>query len=979
MEAILGLVILLILFGLFAAPILFAKLFKRQRELESRLQAAERQLRVIDTVSGEPRSKSAESRVQQPAAVIPEAGTGSPEKPAEPPTKEVSPVIQKPESGTGSAASPDRSLPPELPAPVAKAALVQAEEENAPESESELLLWLDKVGLRPPSVSDESTNAMAWWSTRIGLALGVIAAVFLGMHVNQNTVPWVRFLQLAITAVAVFVAGNFFERKVPAFGRALSAGGLGLLFVVAFAAYGLPAMKVIETPQMGSLAQGLVLALIVAWSLWKNREAVFGLALVLGYVTCWFSVAEGLPSVSLIAFVLLSAAGSLLFAQKGWWSGLWTAVLGSGFGFAIQSFATRIGDTSPAYGMVLALAVSFTLFPLLSLSRRWLAGEARIRRVVPIVTSIGVLTSGVAVVMRGFELEPFYLTFAALLLLAGWWWRRDESEGIWQTLWSKAMVLVALYLIARFEGPTRAFSLFAQAGTLVWLGRTRQRPIFEWGALSAFVVGACFLVPELNEQPLALWWSAEWALLLYFLGGELLLFAYRRLTITEETPLRRHAGAFFSGGLTVAFLLVALSEVNPQIAPLVAWIFGGLVLALNYKEPLTHRMWPPFLILMATLGGLVFSDLGTDATTWWLAAWLVLAAGYFVWMSRGDALVRGLQVPAAMFSLLWMSLFAVYGIVDVVLDDQWRGSVFLAVALGWALLGRVIQPKGFTYSSLLPALVGTVLTASLFLGPDGAPNRLTVSIFCVSLVSLWWAVSRRNMGQLPKFPEMSYLFTSVAGLVLWLVLQLWFDNEGLSVALMLASIAVLAGWRFLREDSCAWLALIYALVSVLGILDLALTFGAAPWSVVVVAIIAAGIGVCLSRPGAGSGVLARPKVASVVWGLLAIVTVMGGFGLGRVANWTTAAWAIGAVALLVCGFGFGLRGYRMIALSALTVTIARLFLIDIDNTLWRILAFGVTGALLLGIGFLYSRYHKRLGIGDLDWKTGTLPSQRASE
>ena len=84
------------------------------------------------------------------------------------------------------------------------------------------------------------------------------------------------------------------------------------------------------------------------------------------------------------------------------------------------------------------------------------------------------------------------------------------------------------------------------------------------------------------------------------------------------------------------------------------------------------------------------------------------------------------------------------------------------------------------------------------------------------------------------------------------------------------------------------------------------------------------------------------------------------------AGLTTAAWAACAVALLVTGFWFGFRGYRVIALIGLGCAIIRLFLVDIEDSLWRIIAFGVTGGAFLvasqavglafvGLGWIFLR------------------------
>jgi uncharacterized membrane protein len=89
---------------------------------------------------------------------------------------------------------------------------------------------------------------------------------------------------------------------------------------------------------------------------------------------------------------------------------------------------------------------------------------------------------------------------------------------------------------------------------------------------------------------------------------------------------------------------------------------------------------------------------------------------------------------------------------------------------------------------------------------------------------------------------------------------------------------------------------------------------------------------------------------------------------------TTAFWAVGAVALLAAGFWGGLRGYRVVGLLGIGCAIVRLFSVDVQETFWRIVAFGVTGALLVGIGYIYNRFHQRLAEHDLDWSKEETPN-----
>ena len=113
----------------------------------------------------------------------------------------------------------------------------------------------------PPSGADAEAVLAAWWLTRVGLVVLVIAAVFFGVRVAAEVSPWVRVATLAATSLAVLALGRWLERRLEGFGRLVSAGGFAVGYFTAFAAYAVPATKVIASPAAGFLAQAAVAAL----------------------------------------------------------------------------------------------------------------------------------------------------------------------------------------------------------------------------------------------------------------------------------------------------------------------------------------------------------------------------------------------------------------------------------------------------------------------------------------------------------------------------------------------------------------------------------------------------------------------------------------------------------------------------------------------------------------------------------------------
>jgi uncharacterized membrane protein len=67
-------------------------------------------------------------------------------------------------------------------------------------------------------------------------------------------------------------------------------------------------------------------------------------------------------------------------------------------------------------------------------------------------------------------------------------------------------------------------------------------------------------------------------------------------------------------------------------------------------------------------------------------------------------------------------------------------------------------------------------------------------------------------------------------------------------------------------------------------------------------------------------------------------------------------WGEVAIALFVVGLFARERVYRLVGLAGLALCVPRVFLVDLDSTLYRIVAFVVLGLVLLWVGFSYHRF-----------------------
>ncbi|MBC8009220.1 MAG: DUF2339 domain-containing protein, partial [Burkholderiales bacterium] len=216
-----------------------------------------------------------------------------------------------------------RVVVPELPKSAAVETRARAEGPcyGAEESEPSVLRdWLERLQLWPPA-TDEEGNAEArlgaWWATRIGALLAVIGVVFFGVYVSLHTPPWVKFCELLAVALGVTALGAWLERRLPAFGAVVFAGGLALGFFTAYAGHVVPAVRVFDSIWASVFWQGVAVAVIVGAALWRRAPLIATMAIGLGHVTAVFSGRGGFDGFALGAAALLGVVAVALRRVRG--------------------------------------------------------------------------------------------------------------------------------------------------------------------------------------------------------------------------------------------------------------------------------------------------------------------------------------------------------------------------------------------------------------------------------------------------------------------------------------------------------------------------------------------------------------------------------------------------------------------------------------------------------------------------------------
>jgi hypothetical protein len=557
------------------------KLRESNRELQAELKRIECRIGVQDAFT-QPSDKPISQ--QPPKAEEPPRYRVVEEEPALPPPLPVHREVVAEEA----APAPEWEAPPAIPV-VAAPSLVSR------------IPWRDILGrmhLLPPDKSESGETAesqlAAWWVTRIGLVLLIIAAVFFGIYVSQHTPPWLRVLTLGLVSLGTIGLGSKMKDKLEGFGRAIIGGGFALLYFTAFAAFALPATKIIVAPAVGALAQFSALVVAILWSLWKKDQTVATLTLFLGFVSCVFSHSHDLDRFATVGLVMLAATGSFLFAKRGWLTPFITALVGSWSCFGIFVVHDWLRADSPEFfilmGTLVLLCVVFEAGNLMAAVsgdrlRRWL--------VLGNTSAAALLGYGVTRMAHQDRLSTFYFIFAALYLTFTVIHKlRTTDRSVTVSLFLKSSALLCLGFAAAFSGPVRWLAIAFQAFSLLWTARRSGSRWIAAGFVLVLAASIGWFWRDLVVEPPGEW---RWLETFRIAGGLYLVFLTVQLGIHSrwfpngiggnDAGHEKQARVF----RVVASLVIGITALALSFTP----SFPG------YSDP----VW--FLLLLSALIGLV--------------------------------------------------------------------------------------------------------------------------------------------------------------------------------------------------------------------------------------------------------------------------------------------------------------------------------------------------------------------------------------
>tara|TARA_R110002096_G_scaffold4493_16_gene20915 strand:- start:15425 stop:18268 length:2844 start_codon:yes stop_codon:yes gene_type:complete len=834
---------------------------------------------------------------------------------------------------------------------------------------------LRKLHLLPPEGEGTSEVQIAsWWATRIGIVLGVIAAVFFGVHVSENTPPLVRLLGLVSVGIITFLVGLKLEKSVAAFGQVLAAGGLAILYVAAFAAYSFEPLRVIESPTLGLGLQFLGVAIMGFFAVWKHSEPVASLAMLLGFVSCWFSHAHDLYSFTLAGLLFFAVVAALLFLRAQWLSTLTIAMIGSYSGYLLLVL-TRWSEIPPsilvpASGLLNLLGIFHAAFHVTHLVRRPLVGNQR---------AAGILTNSSVATLVGFvafltlypdALKWFYLMIGIVALtLSGLEFLKPRLVYLGTTLFLKAITAFTLFAIVAFEGPTEWFAVALQAGILLYtLHRTQS--VWIERALILLWLAACVLA------------FRDWSFARGFHLDRLAGFGFVLIQTSTLSLYQRWASAgakrrrwisVLAGlaGIQLGLLYAGLHQLPWALLILIGVVSSVAVLSIAL------RSWIPCLISSAGLVVLAiyFSKLepGTAlAAPGLLSGFLLLAGGVLAaeFVRRNlspDSIAPGIyRFCAILFSTFILGCFlSAWGR----LDPGPIGMALISYA-GWAAIaGSLLVAHHWGDRDRVELRIAVALCLGIALAlpvarfvPESVPAILDLAFAIAGIMVLLAAIRTRDF--VPTVANAVLLSTYLG----WVMGGGGTANVPSWHLLVFAPIqlSLVALWRCGRFKPAIWAAI---LISILGFFNLLLarnvqfltptTTGFFHYVIFGLGILVSGLIIASASKTHFTNESTR-RLAHWGYPIFTSLILLPTFAWPDTAAFpiATALWGLTGISIFVGGLALRRRAYRAVGLSTLLFCIIRVFVVDLQDTFYRIIAFAAIAILLLVIGYLYTRFRE---------------------
>ena len=878
-----------------------------------------------------------------------------PAKPVTAPVTELT-VEPTPQPDVPSAPPPlPIAIPAPAPAPVPPPRPPRAEP-VAPAEPSFLHELLQTLQLIPPRAGTSGEAQLgAWWATRIGALLAVIGVVFFGIYLSAHTTPLVRWVELAAIAAGATLAGAHFERRRLRIGPVITGAGLALTYFSAFAAYAVPAVKIIDSIALAAVFQIAAVAYIGLCAVKRNSATIAFFAVLLGYVSAFVSLEAGLGEFSAVAGLGLSITAIAYLRTRGWMGPAYaSAALSPLLNIVLASLVWKHPTTplgEPLLFVFIAAGFMVHLFPLW----RVRATDSPLRIMQTTQTAMHALAAVVTtIVLFGQDaLAPtFFATGGALTLVSVWIWRRLPDDRILGMFAVKASSLLALGIIVEWDARTRWIALLVEAFVLLAGAARTRRASLAVMSLIAWAVSLAFYGFELAEHTGTLRSPTGIAVALYLVAGTLFLTWLNQVWSRISEPSHALLIALAAGAAIPAQFAasVAMSEAWMVVASL------GLIAALEGV-----RRWQSSRVPLAAMAVLAINahvSLQAFHESQWNPGWLWAGALGLVGLSFGAAAAakRRPQTDALRLCLVVAAHAALAGAVLQSVPHHPAFFICTAIAVALAFAGRRLQQADLLAGGALSLVTGTGL--ALFHTIDSAlpSGDLRWSVLSALGIPLAWTITAGR-----KAPALQIARWGIAIIGVFII---WIPVSDLTTTtlrgLVIAGVASGLAWQA-RALALRPARMLAGTLAITAALELSISTSwpshPHPW-VALLGLLVLGLSLASLPLWWHSATDERSDAWAILLGLAGAL-LLSHASLTTPSPWQdygSGLWAMSGLAVFGLGLAFRARSHRIIGLAVIALCIPRVFVHDINDAKHRIIAFILLGVLLIWVGFSYQRF-----------------------
>jgi hypothetical protein len=806
---------------------------------------------------------------------------------------------------------------------------------------------------------------MRWWLPRIGGALALLTLLFLGLYMSQFSSPWMRACELIGISLAFCGLGLFFERRQKSFGSVVFVTGLIMLYLTSYAIYAFPAVMIIQNPMVGALLQLAVMVLICVVGLVRRNNGLIYLSYVFGFIIVLFMQHEVLMGGALYMALVLAFSA---FALWGIYKRLAYLAYVGHFILILSQLSSFVFGTSgliytinPYLALVVALVSTLAIPLLVSFG-----GGQRIpyeRRFLLLGMSSG---SGIGYLFLRYS-SPIYwdtlLIYYAILavlfvVLTSLNWRKKGFKFETQWFLVFASIFTTLWVQNYYAGDIRWYALIIESLVIALINRRNRTWVNEIAMYALWLNSTVLMCASMVEFSRSETWMPVQSFL--YMLYPIFQIAVPVVAYGREPKWKVYSKIIsaFVGVFSAVFFIAMSSEVIPffnecEIVWFIgsAYLFGLIALLpkLNRSAPIVASV---FLYVCSI--PCYFSSPGFEWVLLLMWGWACLAA---YTNSRREKFLQVWSYLAYLGSVFVTAhtLNAFY------LADS--NALLCSMILALAALGvsryRLLVPL-FLLSLLFP--VYAILShLDVYFGRSYLElTGLLCHVGAILLMVGWllWAKRSNRLSQLWTF--VVYVFLAFLYYIKPMEWSYWWGWQ----LFMLASLLCFFFYSRVRQEREAllpfYLLVVLQLVSVWAYTCMYTLYDVIPGvHFMVMELLYAAVyflcGLILNKSA-----IWKPKEIGISQGALAIAAYLTGVAVIfypalNFATFYTPLLGVLSVLFVVVGVLQNIRVYRLLGLITLIVPGYRLFVYDITDALYRILAFGVGALLLIFIGYLYHR------------------------